>query len=163
MKSRVKAWGSAKIVRIVACIVLNDRGEVLLLQRHRDDLGGGKWGAPGGHIEPGEAVSVAAARELYEETGLQPSLVLLGAHEIRMPHGAVHMTTFSARLPDTPEVRLDPEEHEAYQWLVPSASVTAPDMLWGVPSTLHDFGLFETLESDPTLADGSEVILLHKA
>lgn len=33
------------------------------------------WGAPGGHIDPGEDVNEAALREVWEEVGLQVELV----------------------------------------------------------------------------------------
>lgn len=44
-------------------------GEVLLVRRaHAPDAG--KWGFPGGKIEPGEAAPAAAVREVAEETGV---------------------------------------------------------------------------------------------
>lgn len=33
------------------------------------------WGAPGGHIDPGEDVNEAALREVWEETGLEVELI----------------------------------------------------------------------------------------
>ncbi len=56
-------------------IVVNTRGE-LLLQRRRDN---GKWGYHGGSVDLYEVVEEAAARELFEETGLRAkSLELFG-------------------------------------------------------------------------------------
>lgn len=43
MKERLKAWGDTKIIPIVGCFAFNEAGELLLLQRHSDDLGGGQW------------------------------------------------------------------------------------------------------------------------
>ncbi len=47
-------------------IIHNERGEVLLLNRHDD----GKWDPPGGHIDPDETPASAAERETLDETSL---------------------------------------------------------------------------------------------
>lgn len=53
------------------CIIRNERGQILLLQRsYQDDFQPGKWCLPGGKIEEGELPEKAAERELDEETGL---------------------------------------------------------------------------------------------
>jgi ADP-ribose pyrophosphatase YjhB (NUDIX family) len=52
----------------VICIVPRD-GQVLMIRRGTD-LGYGLWGLPGGYVDRGELVEKAAAREVWEETGL---------------------------------------------------------------------------------------------
>jgi len=47
-------------------VVINDRGEILLL-RYRS----GGWTFPKGHIDPGERDEDAAVREVLEETGVR--------------------------------------------------------------------------------------------
>lgn len=56
----------AKVLSTAGVIVLDGEGRILL-QRRGDD---GNWCIPGGAVEPGETVAEAAAREVFEETGL---------------------------------------------------------------------------------------------
>ena len=55
-----------------------DAAGAVLLQRRDDN---GRWGLPGGAVEPGESVQVALQREVREETGLEVSpLRLVGIY-----------------------------------------------------------------------------------
>ncbi len=54
---------------VVAGVVVDDRGLVLITQRRADQSLGGFWEFPGGKVEPGEAPSTALVRELDEELG----------------------------------------------------------------------------------------------
>ncbi len=49
------------------------RADQVLLVRRRKEPDAGKWGFPGGHVEPGETALAAAARELAEETSVRAS------------------------------------------------------------------------------------------
>jgi len=57
-----------------ACVWRGDR--VLIVQRGKPPLLG-IWSLPGGQVEPGETVKAAAARELFEETGVTAELLHL--------------------------------------------------------------------------------------
>jgi len=46
-------------------IVLNPKGEVLVVNQNRDS-----WSLPKGHIDPGESPLEAACREIQEESGV---------------------------------------------------------------------------------------------
>ena len=80
--------GHEKIILAFAggCI-FNGRGEVLL--QRRGDCG--KWGFPGGAVEPGETPEMAAAREAKEETGLDVAVgSLIGVYtdpDVTYPNG----------------------------------------------------------------------------
>jgi 8-oxo-dGTP pyrophosphatase MutT (NUDIX family) len=164
MKQRLEAWGDAQIIQIATCLILNEAGELLLLQRHSEDLGGGQWGTPGGRIENDENARMAALREVYEETGLQLNeMTELGIHEITMPHGAVRMTSFKAHVLRQVKVILDLEEHHAHAWFDPDELLEKENILWGVPTVLRDFGILKPFDEDPTLSDGSRVTLLRRA
>ncbi len=61
-------------------VVLNNKGEVLLMKRKIEPFKG-LWGIPGGHVEHGERVEKAVLREIREETGLKCKIVkLLGVY-----------------------------------------------------------------------------------
>ena len=56
----------------VVCVVPR-HGKVLMILRATDQ-GYGLWGLPGGYVDRGEIVEQAAAREVWEETGLKVEL-----------------------------------------------------------------------------------------
>ena len=57
-------------LRVVAGVLRDERGRILIAQRPADKHMGGYWEFPGGKIGPGESAEVALARELDEELGV---------------------------------------------------------------------------------------------
>ncbi len=99
------------------------RQKVLLVRR----LDNGLWGLPGGHMEAGESVAEACAREVFEETGLQIQVgKLIGVYSD--PHRRVDypdgrrvqsvVLTFEAQ-PVSGELSLS-NETSAYGWFSPT-------------------------------------------
>lgn len=96
----------------------------------------GKWAFPKGHVEPGEAVEQAAARETLEELGLTEIRLLepLGKIDIwfrdryqkkgTLIHKDIHYFLFETT-PDA-ELHPDPDEH-AYEarWVRPDELLDA--------------------------------------
>lgn len=64
------------VTYIVACVLINDKNEVLMIQEAKQSCAG-KWYLPAGRMEPGENIIEAAKREVLEETGLTISVTTL--------------------------------------------------------------------------------------
>jgi len=82
----------ARSLPIAAAIAVVVRGERLLLVRRSHKPDAGRWGFPGGKIEPGETVISAALRELDEETGVsaEAAEVLTALDVIRRDGAILH-------------------------------------------------------------------------
>ena len=75
------------------CVIARD-GQVLMIRRSTDP-GYGLWSLPGGFVDRGEVVESAAAREAWEETGLEVSVNgLLGLFSL--PGDPVIVAAFTA-------------------------------------------------------------------
>lgn len=59
-----------QVVHVVAGVIRNPQGEILLAKRPQHLHQGGLWEFPGGKCEPGEQAFEALQRELHEELGI---------------------------------------------------------------------------------------------
>jgi 8-oxo-dGTP pyrophosphatase MutT (NUDIX family) len=110
----------------VSAIVWDDKGRLLLQQRGDN----GYWGFPGGGVEPGETVTEAVMREVWEETGfkIQPGR-LIGVYSdprnyqvVRYPEGnVVHYVTIVFEAAVTSGVATLCDETSAIEWRPPDA------------------------------------------
>ena len=92
------------VAAAVACIVLDDHGQILSVRRAREPAKG-TLDLPGGFVEAHETVEAAARRELHEETGLVPqALRYLFSLPNTYPYSGIDVFTadlfYLARVPD---------------------------------------------------------------
>ena len=81
---------AAPVIRIVAALIVDDRGHVLLVRKRGTDV----FMQPGGKYEPGESAPDALVRELNEELGivaLPADLDYLGYFEADAANEAGHV------------------------------------------------------------------------
>ena len=68
-----------KIIKAGGGLVLNEKGELLMIYRR------GKWDLPKGKLDEGETIEECAVREVMEETGVvnveRGELITIGHHE----------------------------------------------------------------------------------
>ncbi|NTW14075.1 MAG: nucleotide exchange factor GrpE [Candidatus Moranbacteria bacterium] len=121
------AANSDALFRITAKAVLfGPDGRVLLLTRAKGDKRGpGKRDLPGGHVDPGETPEETVRREVLEETGLTvtdtaplPTFAVFKGDD----GSSVQKFRFVAFTEDT-EVKTDPAEHSAHEWLTPDEAI----------------------------------------
>lgn len=70
-------------IHVVAAVITNPRGDVLISLRPAHAHQGGRWEFPGGKVEAGEDAFAALARELDEELGIA---IASARPLIRIPH-----------------------------------------------------------------------------
>ncbi len=119
---------------VSACIWRD--GKVLLVQRAKPPVG--IWAFPGGHVEAGEPLSDAVARELLEETGMTASFLdLLGLYDVIRRDALGRVTThyvIACYLG-----LAGPEE--------PVAASDAADAVWADPDALGGLALAPNIAS----------------
>ena len=70
---RFRAMSCNRNITVVAAVIHDDEGRVLLSRRPDHKHMGGLWEFPGGKIHDGESPAAALLRELHEELGVEAS------------------------------------------------------------------------------------------
>jgi len=108
---------------IIHTLIINDKGEILILQRSKtDDVLPEYWDIPGGTLEDGEDPTVGAIRETKEEAGiaiLNPKLFFHRSKVDVKKNKQFVALIFWAKV-SSPQIVLNLEDHQAYAWIQPS-------------------------------------------
>lgn len=104
----------------VKIVIQNAKGQCLLLHRASGkyaDVKTDRWDIVGGRINPGQTLLENLKREVKEETGLDiigaPKLV--AAQDI-LKNAGRHVVRLTYIGQAEGEIKLDPNEHDQYQW-----------------------------------------------
>lgn len=125
--------------------VLLRRADDLLFTRRAPRLpGGGCWQLPGGHLEPGETVLGAAAREAWEEVGVRVPLTALQLVHLVHDHipgrGARLALFFEATRWEGEPANREPELCTDLRWAPADAGSAPTPMVGYIAAALRDRG-----------------------
>jgi len=112
------------VTEVVAAVLNQPDGRVLLAQRPPGKPYAGYWEFPGGKVEPSETLAAALARELQEELGIVVSRACRWITRVfEYPHATVRLNFF--RVFDwqgTPH----PHEGQVFSWQLPEVVEVTP-------------------------------------
>lgn len=100
--------------------------KILVLHRHPDKPEPSTWSVPGGKVDKDEGLEQAAARELFEETGIvvpQASLNFIDTYYVCYADYHFVYSTFYVQLDARQDVTLSPTEHVAHEWVTPDVAM----------------------------------------
>ncbi|MGM5484956.1 MAG: NUDIX hydrolase [Nanobdellota archaeon] len=123
-----------------AGMLIECKEEILILKRNPDKKQGSKWGLPAGKVGEGESDKEAVIREVKEETGfdVDPKDVSpVNDLTWHFPEIIVEFPTFRISLEQKFEVKLNPDEHEDYEWITPEECYKRDDLIHGFHDLLE--------------------------
>ena len=131
---------------IAAGGIIEQEGKYLLIQEAREDIRD-KWNLPAGQLDPGETVSEAAKREIYEECGF--SVELTGVCQIgswKLVDNIAIGIIFSTKIVGG-EINFNPDEIMDAKWftydeiLAMESELRSADFLIGAINNLRSHKL----------------------
>lgn len=102
---------------LVGANIIVERDGKILFGLRKSGFSEGNWGLPGGHVEIGESLANAAARELFEETGMTAERFVF-VNLVNRPNEGAHyvLTTFAAHNVIGEPKLCEPDRCEEWRW-----------------------------------------------
>lgn len=135
MSGQAIAHAETPAVHVVAAVLRDARGRILLARRTDGRDLAGLWEFPGGKVESGETAAQALARELREELGIT---IGPGRPLITVPHAYVSAATPGAA-PRRKRIRL--EVHEVASFTGRPRGLERQALTWVAPAKLADYAM----------------------
>ena len=103
------------VINVVAAVIRDENGRILITQRNLKKAQGGLWEFPGGKIEPEETKEHAIVREIKEELDVDIEYKdYLSEKVFEYPEKTINLIALECKKING-EIRL--LEHEAYAWV----------------------------------------------
>lgn len=146
----------------VGALIINEKGEVLLIKRNKktsaDRTTAGLWSIPGGEVEFGEKIESTVVREVKEELGVNIKIEkLIGHWDQILPRSKVHWHSISFLCTikkGVPKI-LEPQKFDALQWF-PPAKIPKKSGIAHVAVPLYKLGKISRKEFEKRLQQTSE-------
>lgn len=103
------------MIDVVAAVIRNDEGKMLIAQRNLKKSQGGLWEFPGGKIEAGETKEDALIREIKEEMCIDIEVErYLDEKEFIYPEKAINLIALECKIING---KIQLMEHEDVKWI----------------------------------------------
>ena len=103
------------MINVVAAVIKDENGKILITQRNLQKSQGGLWEFPGGKIEPNETKENAIVREIKEELDIEIEVERYLAEKVfNYPEKDINLIALECKKIDG-NIKL--LEHEDYKWV----------------------------------------------
>ena len=103
------------MIDVVAAVIRNDEGKILIAQRNLKKSQGGLWEFPGGKIEAGETKEEALIREIKEEMCIDIEVEkYLDEKEFIYPEKTINLIALECKIING---KIQLMEHEDVKWI----------------------------------------------